>query len=114
MIGKRLFDVIEGMFKNADTVGAVQAAAWTDAEDHYRADNCSTKNEYIEKAIRLYSGYLDTEHADSYLSHVLSEALDQNAHALQKCGISPPAPARKSMENTACSAATRSRHWRIP
>ncbi len=27
-------------------------------ESHYRADNCSTKNEFIEKAIRFYTGYL--------------------------------------------------------
>ena len=36
-------------------------SAWADVESHYQKDNCSTKNEYIEKAIRFYSGYLDTE-----------------------------------------------------
>lgn len=38
-------------------------SAWSNVEHHYQADNCSTKNEYIEKAIQFYSGYLDTEHA---------------------------------------------------
>ena len=27
--------------------------AWDAVEGHYRADNCTTKNEYIEKAIRF-------------------------------------------------------------
>ena len=57
-------------------------AAWTEVVDHYRADNCSTKNEYIEKAIRFYSGYLDAEHADSYLPRVLSEVLEGKLDAL--------------------------------
>ena len=39
-------------------------SAWSNVEHHYQADNCSTKNEYIEKAIQFYSGYLDTEHAE--------------------------------------------------
>ncbi len=47
-------------------------SAWADVEHHYQADNCSTKNEYIEKAIQFYSGYLDTEHAEEYLPRVLS------------------------------------------
>ena len=57
-------------------------AVWTEVEDHYHADNCSTKNEYIEKAIRFYSGYLDAEHADSYLPRVLSEVLEGKLDAL--------------------------------
>ena len=56
--------------------------AWAEVENHYRTDNCSTKNEYIEKAIRFYSGYLDTEHADSYLPRVLSEVLEGKLDAL--------------------------------
>ena len=41
--------------------------AWELVEERYQKDNCSTKNEYIEKAIRFYSGYLDAEGADEYL-----------------------------------------------
>ena len=40
---------------------------WDQVESHYQRDNCTTKNEFIEKAIRFYSGYLDTESADAYL-----------------------------------------------
>jgi len=45
-------------------------------------DNCSTQNEYIEKAIRFYSGYLDAEQADSYLPCVLSDVLEGKLSAL--------------------------------
>ena len=51
-------------------------SAWDAVEGHYRADNCTTKNEYIEKAIRFYSGYLDTENAAAYLPRVLCEVLE--------------------------------------
>jgi len=50
--------------------------AWNQVKSHYQGDNCSTQNEYIEKAIRFYSGYLDTEQADSYLPRVLAEVLE--------------------------------------
>ena len=29
-------------------------------EQKYRADNCSSKSEFIEKAILFYAGYLDS------------------------------------------------------
>ena len=51
-------------------------AVWDQVESHYQKDNCSTKNEYIEKAIQFYSGYLDAERADEYLPRVLSDILD--------------------------------------
>ena len=56
--------------------------AWNKVKDHYRTDNCSTHNEYIEKAIQFYSGYLDTEQADSYLPRVLAEVLEGKLGAL--------------------------------
>ena len=56
--------------------------AWSKVKDHYRTDNCSTQNEYIEKAIQFYSGYLDTEQADSYLPHVIAEVLEGKLNAL--------------------------------
>ena len=56
--------------------------AWNKVKNHYRTDNCSTQNEYIEKAIQFYSGYLDTEQADSYLPRVLAEVLEGKLSAL--------------------------------
>ena len=51
-------------------------AVWDQVEAHYQADNCSTRNEFVEKAIRFYSGYLDTEHANEYLPRVLADVLE--------------------------------------
>ena len=56
--------------------------AWNQVKDHYHSDNCSTQNEYVEKAIKFYSGYLDTEQADCYLPRVLSELLEGKLNAL--------------------------------
>ena len=53
-------------------------SAWADVEHHYQADNCSTKNEYIE------SGYLDTERAEEYLPRVLSDVLEGKLGAFGK------------------------------
>lgn len=55
---------------------------WDKVESHYQADNCSTKNEYIEKAIRFYSGYLDAAGADEYLPRVLADVLEGKLGAL--------------------------------
>ena len=57
---------------------------WDQVESHYQKDNCSTKNEYIEKAIRLYSGYLDAKGADTYLPRVLADVLEGKLGALGK------------------------------
>ena len=59
-------------------------AVWDQVESHYQEDNCSTKNEYIDKAIQFYSGYLDAEQADEYLPRVLSDILDGKLGALGK------------------------------
>ncbi len=50
--------------------------AWAKVQDHYKEDNCTKQNEYIEKAIRFYSGCLDTEGADDYLPRILAGVLD--------------------------------------
>lgn len=42
-------------------------------ETHYRADNCRSQSEYIEKAIRFYTGYLDAQNAGAYLPRVLAQ-----------------------------------------
>ncbi len=67
--------------KNRHTVWLTDEA-WNVVKEHYRGDNCSTQNEYIEKAIQFYSGYLDAEHADSYLPRVLAEVLEGKLSAL--------------------------------
>lgn len=56
--------------------------AWSQVENNYAQDNCTTKNEYIEKAIRFYTGYLNTENAAGYLPRILSDVLDGKLGAL--------------------------------
>ena len=58
------------------------SGAWSQVEDSYTKDNCATKNEYIEKAIRFYTGYLNTQNAASYLPRVLADVLDGKLGAL--------------------------------
>ena len=57
---------------------------WDQVESHYQKDNCSTKNEYIEKAIQFYSGYLNSERAGDYLPRVLADVLEGKLGALGK------------------------------
>jgi len=68
--------------------GKTRHTVWTDpevwemVEGHYHGDNCSTKNEYIEKAVRFYSGYLDAAGAGEYLPRALSDVLEGKLDAL--------------------------------
>ncbi len=55
---------------------------WNKVESHYQADNCSTKNEYIEKAIRFYTGYLNAQNTSDYLPRLISEMLDAKLDTL--------------------------------
>ena len=57
---------------------------WVHVESHYQRDNCTTKNEFIEKAVRFYSGYLDAESAAAYLLRALSDVLEGKLGALGK------------------------------
>lgn len=42
---------------------------------YYPQDNCSSQNEFIEKAIRFYIGYLSSQSATEYLSRTLLTAM---------------------------------------
>lgn len=55
---------------------------WDKVERHYQTDNCSTKNEYIEKAIRFYTGYLNAQSASDYLPRLLSQMLEAKLDGL--------------------------------
>ena len=55
-------------------------------EDHYRADNCKSQSEFIEKAVEFYLGYLNAKNASAFLPGVLSTvligALDNFGHRI--------------------------------
>ena len=42
----------------------------------YAADNCRSQSEFIEKAIRFYAGYLNTQNAAAFLPRVLATVLN--------------------------------------
>ena len=44
-------------------------------EQKYRADNCSSKSEFIEKSILFYAGYLDSNSSEEYNSKMLTSTL---------------------------------------
>ena len=71
-------------------IGKEKFALWItpeakkEVEAHYKQDNCESQSEYIEKAVRFYSGYLDTKHAEAYLPRVLSDVLEGKLGAFGK------------------------------
>ena len=44
-------------------------------EQEYREDNCSSKTEFIEKAVKFYIGYLNEEDNINYLSPMITETV---------------------------------------
>lgn len=50
--------------------------AWEKVKNNYRSDNCSTQNEFVEKAIRFYAGYINAREAGAYLPRILAEVLE--------------------------------------
>ena len=49
---------------------------WADVQTAYRADGCSTLNQFVEKGLRFYLGYLKANDAGEYLPRVLAQTLD--------------------------------------
>ena len=41
----------------------------------YESDNCASRSEFMEKALRFYMGYLATEDTSEYLSRALVDTL---------------------------------------
>jgi len=44
-------------------------------EQGYRGDNCASKTEFIEKAVKFYIGYLNEEDNINYLSPMITETV---------------------------------------
>ena len=44
-------------------------------EENYRADNCKSQSEFVEKAVDFYLGYLNTKNASALLPEVLTTIL---------------------------------------
>ena len=46
-----------------------------DVDHIYKSDNCSTRTEFIEKAVRFYLGYLNEESGVNYISPMITETV---------------------------------------
>lgn len=53
-------------------------------EQTYRRDNCRSKSEFIEKAVKFYLGYLSGENNVSYLSPKITESVDAVVHGSEQ------------------------------
>lgn len=53
-------------------------------EENFRADNCRSQSEYIEKAVRFYTGYLYTKKAADFLPRVLADVLETKLELFAK------------------------------
>ena len=49
---------------------------WHKIERNYKDSDCTTRNEYIEKAVEFYSGYLECQNSVNYLVPLLSSVLE--------------------------------------
>ena len=51
-------------------------ATWSKVQHHYKLDGCTTQNDFIDKAIQFYCGYLQSEYAGDFLPKILGETLE--------------------------------------
>ena len=51
-------------------------ATWSKVQYHYKLDGCTTQNDFIDKAIQFYCGYLQSEYAGDFLPKILGETLE--------------------------------------
>lgn len=70
-----------GKDKNRHTIW-LNDDVWKKVGLHYKANNCTTQNEFIEQAIQFYCGYLDTEQEAVFLPVTLSTVLEGSLGAL--------------------------------
>ena len=70
-----------GKDKNRHTIW-LNDDIWKIVGLHYKANNCTTQNEFIEQAIQFYCGYLDTEQEAVFLPVTLSSVLEGSLGAL--------------------------------
>ena len=70
-----------GKDKNRHTIW-LNDDIWRMVGSHYKANNCTTQNEFIEQAIQFYCGYLDTEQEAVFLPVALSTVLEGSLGAL--------------------------------
>lgn len=56
----------------------------SEIESTYESDNCKSKSEFIEKAIRFYLGYLKEERNVNYLSPRITSSVEAVVHGSEQ------------------------------
>jgi hypothetical protein len=54
----------------------LEPEVWDMVKNDYKADGCRTQNEYIQRAIRFYNGYLTANKTGDYLPSVMASTLE--------------------------------------
>ena len=57
---------------------------WQEVDAFYKLDNCPTRNEFVEKALRQYCGRLHAERTSAYLPHALGGDIDMTRDEYNK------------------------------
>ena len=78
-------------------------------EQWYTADNCRSKNEFVEKAVNFYVDYLEMQDNQSLLPTALLAALDGRLGRLEDHIASGSSPGRWSW---ICSSGSSQMRWR--
>ena len=55
----------------------LEDATWSKVQYHYKLDGCTTQNDFIDKAILFYCGYLQSEYAGDFLPKILGETASE-------------------------------------
>ncbi len=53
-------------------------------EQEYREDNCASKTEFIEKAVKFYIGYLRQQEEVNYLSPMITETVKAQIKGMEQ------------------------------
>ena len=53
----------------------IYPSLWAEVDSLYKTDNCSSRTEFMEKAIRFYIGYVTSGNAQDYLANVIPSAV---------------------------------------
>ena len=53
-------------------------------EHHFKNDNCHSKSEFIEKAVKFYIGYLNQKNNVDYLSPMITETVKAEIHGTEQ------------------------------
>ena len=80
---------------------------WQEVDAFYKLDNCPTRNEFVEKALRQYCGRLHAERTSAYLPRALQEMLEGTLGVFADrlgCATSsvPRAPTMPVITRTSC------------